>query len=394
MEKAYICNMLERKKTETLIEILEHFPVLGIVGPRQVGKTTLAKFISAKINKNSIYLDLENPKDIVKLTDPILFFEGNQDKCIILDEIQRMPELFPILRSMIDNNRVPGRFLILGSASPDLIRDASESLAGRIAYEELTPFNILEMGNLISLHVHWMNGGFPDSVLSRTERIRDLWLKNFIQTYVERDLPMLGLDINRSIIQKLWTMVAHIHGNTLNMNNLAKSLELTSTTIKKYLAFLEEAFLIRQLQSYSQNIKKRLVKSPKIYIRDSGILHYLLGIDNMDSLQGNPIIGNSWEGYAIEQICQLLPERIQPYYYRTHQGAECDLVLVKSGKPIKGIEIKYTSSPKLSKGNLQSFEDLGTTDNYIITPNSDNYLISKNVRVCNLKDFLELYLRL
>lgn len=385
--------MLERAKTNELIEIIKYFPVLGIVGPRQVGKTTLAKFILTKLEKEAIYLDLENPKAIAKLTDPVLFFEGNEDKCVILDEIQRMPELFPVLRSMIDNNRVPGRFLILGSASPDLIRDASESLAGRIAYEELTPFNVLELVNTLSLQKHWMNGGFPDSVLSKTERIRDVWLKNFIQTYVERDLPMLGLDINRTIIQKLWTMIAHLHGGIVNMNNIGKSLELSSTTIKKYLAFLEEAFLIRQLQPYSQNIKKRLVKSPKVYIRDSGILHYLLGIDSMDKLQGNPMLGNSWEGYVIEQICQLLPERVEPFFYRTHQGAECDLILVKSGVPIKSIEIKYTSSPKLSKGNLQSFEDVGTHDNYIITPNSDDYLISKNVRVCSLVTFLKQYLK-
>lgn len=385
--------MIERIKTETLVELINAFPVLGIVGPRQVGKTTLAKFIISKLEKEAIYIDLENPRDQAKLNEPVLFFEQNEDKCVILDEIQRTPNLFPTLRSMIDQNRVPGRFLILGSASPDLIRDSSESLAGRIAYEELTPFNLTELINIIPLNTHWLNGGFPDAVLSNNLKTRDAWLKNFIQTYVERDLPMLGLDINRTTIQKLWTMIAHLHGSVLNMNNIAKSLELSSTTIKKYLAFLEEAFLIRQLQPFSQNIKKRIVKSPKVYIRDSGILHYLLNIETFDELQGNPIIGNSWEGYALEQICHLLPERMESYFYRTHQGAECDLVLTKAGVPEMGIEIKYTSSPKLSKGNLQSFQDLGTKRNFIVTPNSDDYLITKNVRVCSLETFLQKYLK-
>jgi len=385
--------MIKRKKFDDLIDTLSYFPVLGIVGPRQVGKTTLAKLLIANIKKISIYIDLENPSDESKLIDPILFFERNQDKCIILDEIQRKPELFPILRSMIDQHRVPGRFLILGSASPHLIRDSSESLAGRIAYEELAPFNFLEISSTHKQEQHWLNGGFPDSLLAPKQTLQQKWISNFIQTYVERDLPMLGLDIDRNIIRKLWTMVAHMQGSVLNMSNLGKSLELTSTTIKKYLTFLEDAFLIRQLKPYSQNIKKRLVKSPKVYVRDSGVLHYLLNIETFDELQGNPILGNSWEGYAIEQICQLLPERIESYFYRTQDGTECDLVLTKAGIPEICVEIKYTSAPKLTRGNKQSFKDLGTTRNFIVTPNSDDYLISEDITVCKLETFLEKYLK-
>lgn len=384
--------MIDRIKTKELIEVLNYFPVLGIVGPRQVGKTTLAKIITSKINKESLYIDLENPEDQAKLTDPVLFFENNEDKCVILDEIQRIPSLFPILRSMIDKNRIPGRFLILGSASPDLIRDASESLAGRIAYEELSPLNLIEVNSIQTYRNHWISGGFPDAFLAPNDNIRKKWHLNFIQTYVERDLPQLGLNISGITIRKLWTMVAHMNGNVLNMSNLAKSLELTSPTIKRYLAFLEEAFLIRQLQPYSSNIKKRLVKSPKVYIRDSGILHHLIGINDFETLSSHPILGNSWEAYVIEQICQYLDDDLEPYFYRTHEGAECDLVLTKNGIPTYGIEIKYTSSPKVTRGLKQSLSDLGTTKNFIITPQSDDYLINEDIRVCNIETFLKTYI--
>ncbi len=385
--------MVNRLKTSDLLETLNSFPVLAIVGPRQVGKTTLAKYLSQKNTKDSVYIDLENQSDIAKLSDPILFFENNENRCVILDEIQRVPELFPTLRSIIDKNRVPGRFLILGSASPHAIRNSSESLAGRIAYEELTPFSIMGINAINSQDFHWLGGGFPDAFLAKLPSTRNKWLKNFIQTYVERDLPMLGLDINRTVIRKFWTMLAHLNGQLLNMATLGKSLELTSTTIKRYISFLEEAFLIRQLQPYYVNIKKRLVKSPKVYIRDSGILHNLLGITNFSNLEGNPILGYSWEGYVIEQICQLLPDGYEPYFYRTHQGAECDLIITKNSLPHYGIEIKYTSSPKVTKGLRQSLEDVGTKKNYIITPKTDDYMITRDIRVCSLQTFLSSYLK-
>ena len=384
--------MISRFITRSLLESLGYFPVTGIIGPRQVGKTTLVKYLVKQFNKESIYLDIENPEDLAKLTDPVLFFKRNQDRCVVLDEIQRMPQLFPVLRSMIDMNRVNARFIILGSASPDLIRDSSESLAGRIAYEELTPFNITEIADKKDIYYHWFSGGFPGAFLAPSYSVKRKWFSNFITTYIERDLPMLGLNISRDIIRKLWTMIAHIHGNVLNMNSLGKSLEVTSTTIKKYLSFLEDAFLIRQLYPYSANVKKRLVKSPKIYIRDSGILHHLLNIPEFESLESNPILGHSWEGYVIEQIAHKLDSETQCYFYRTHEGAECDLVLVRGVRPVSGIEIKYTSSPKLSRGLNQAFQDINADQNYIITPGTDDYLINEKTRVCNLTTFLDKYL--
>lgn len=384
--------MIPRFITNSLLETLSYFPVTGIVGPRQVGKTTLAKFLMDRIEKDSVYLDLENPMDQAKLSDPILFFDRNQETCIVLDEIQRAPELFPILRSMVDKYRVPARYIILGSASPKLIRDSSESLAGRIAYEELTPFNITEIDQGDNIYFHWFNGGFPNAYLAPDPSLSKKWLSIFIQTYIQRDLPILGLKISPETIRKLWTMIAHFHGGILNMNNLGKSLELSSTTIKKYLDFLENAFLIRQLYPYSANVKKRLVKAPKIYIRDSGVLHNLLSIPDFDALESNPLLGSSWEGYAIEQISQKLDIDTSCYYYRTHEGSECDLVIVKSNKPLMAVEIKYTSSPKISRGLNLALKDIDANQNFIITPNTDDYLIRENVRVCSLLTFLNKYL--
>jgi len=383
-----------RNADTDMLELLGFFPVVAIVGPRQVGKTTLAQELLAQIGQDSVYLDLENPEDEAKLTDPVLFFKANADRCVVLDEIQRMPQLFPILRSMVDMQRKPGRFMLLGSATPDLIRNSSESLAGRIAYRELTPFNVAEVAHGIhdDLLRHWFRGGFPDAYLAPSDRLSVRWQTGFIQTYVERDLPMLGLNIDRMVIRKLWTMIAHVHGNVLNMSNIGRSLGVTSVTVKKYLAFLEGAFLIRQLRPWSVNLGKRLVKAPKVYVRDTGALHRLLGIGSADALQMHPSLGASWEGYAIEQIVQLLPDEVEAYFYRTHEGAECDLVLVAYGKPILAIEVKYTSSPKMTKGMAQSFTDLGTAQNFIITPSTDDYALTENIRVCRLTDFLLKYL--
>lgn len=384
--------MISRMITGSLQESMAFFPVTGIIGPRQVGKTTLAKHLMTESLKESIYVDLENPADQAMLSDPILFFNQNQEKCVVLDEVQRMPELFPILRSMVDQYRTNSRFIILGSASPELIRDSSESLAGRIMYEELAPFSLPEVNHIKDIFFHWFNGGFPDAFMAPTASLRRKWLAAFIQSYTERDLPMLGLDINRSLIRRLWTMLAHLHGNILNMNNLSRSLEVSSTSIKKYISFLEEAFLVRQLYPYHANVKKRLVKSPKVYIRDSGILHHLLNIPDYQSLTSNPVIGPSWEGYVVEQISHLIDHETEMYYYRTHDGAECDLILVKGNQPFLALEIKYTSTPKISRGLTQAFHDIRAPENFIITPGSKNYMIRDDIRVCSLTTFLQKYL--
>lgn len=344
--------------------------------------------ISEKLDKESVYFDLENPRDLAKLEDPVLFFENNKDKCVILDEIQHAPHLFAILRSMVDMKREPARYILLGSASPELIRDSSETLAGRIVYEEMTPFNFLEVTNLKSQNQHWLSGGFPDACLAKRDSFRKKWLSSFIQTYIQHDLPMLGLDINKTTLWRFWTMLAHMHGDVLNMSNLAKSLGITSTTVKKYLSLMEGAFLIRLLQPYHVNIKKRLVKAPKVYIRDSGILHQLLSIYSFMNLESNPMLGNSWEGYAIEQITQLCNKDVDAFFYRTHEGAECDLVLINGGLPVACIEVKYSSAPKLTKGMRISFDDIGAKNNYVVTPDCDDFLLAENVQVCSLISFL------
>ena len=385
--------MITREKQIDFLDCLSYFPIIAIVGARQVGKTTLAKQMSINnVNKKVVYLDLENPKDISKLNDPVLFFEMNQNNCVILDEIQCMPELFPILRSMVDAHRVPARFILLGSASPDLIRDSSETLAGRIVYDELTPLSFTEVKNVSTVYYHWFSGGYPEAFKIKKDRIRHIWMANFVKTYVERDLPMLGLDADRLIIRKLWVMLAHINGDVLNYTTLSRSLGLTSPTIKKYLSFLEDAFLIKILQPFSTNLKKRLVKSPKVYIRDTGMLHYLLGIGSFDDLMSNPALGGSWEGYVIEQISQKVRDTNQVYYYRTQVGAECDLVIATANKVLASIEIKFTSTPKTSKGMLQSFEDLNAKQNFIITPKTDDYMLTKSIRVCSLETFLNVYM--
>ena len=292
---------------------------------------------------------------------------------------------------MVDLNRESSRFIILGSASPILIRETSQTLAGRIAYIELSGINLTEIPNNEQNKL-WQRGGFPDAFLAIDDEIWVQWLDNFISTYIERDLPMLGLDVNPRILRNLWMMIAHTHGNVVNYSNISRSLELSSTTIKKYLDFLENAFLIRQLKPFHSNIKKRIVKSPKLFVRDTGVLHNLLNISSFFELGGNPMKGNSFEGFAIEQILQLLSTNYQPYYYRTHNGAECDLVLTKSSKPFFAIEIKYSSAPQLTKGNIISFEDIGAKHNFVITPDSDEYLIKKDIMVCSLETFLTKYL--
>ena len=384
----YICLMIDRFIYGELLEIVGEFPVLGIVGPRQVGKTTLARLLSKKINKETIFLDLENPRDVSKLTDPLLFFENNQDKCIIIDEVQIKKELFPIIRAVIDQKREPGRFILLGSASPELIRDASESLAGRIYYKELTPFHFQEIKDVISYQKHWLNGGYPEALLteSKTKSVR--WRRSFIQTYIERDLPLLGLQSKIADMQRLVRMISHIHGNQLSYQTLSKSMGLTGPTIKKQIDFLEHAYIVRLLEPFYHNIGKRLVKSPKIYLRDTGLLHSLLEVERFEDLFGNPIIGNSWEGYVIEQIYAVLPETYTLNYYRTQQGAELDLVICKNLKPVIGIEIKFNSSPKFSVGNEISLKDLGLNKCFIVVPEVERYYLKGFIEVISISELI------
>lgn len=375
-----------------ILKRLDHFPAIGIIGSRQVGKTTLAKQIIPLIDKEVIYLDLESISDYQKLDNPELYLDQHYDKCVIIDEVQNKPDLFPVLRSIIDKDRKPGRFIILGSASPDMLRQSSESLAGRISYIQLQPLNLKEIDDNYKIYNHWFIGGFPLAITNSDIEMSKQWLDDFIRSYTQRDLPTLGLAANPILIQRLWTMLAHLNGHLINYSDIGRSLQISSPTIKTYIDFFESSFLVRRLQPYFINIKKRIVKSPKIYLTDTGILHRLLNIADFESLQAYPLIGNSWESYAINQIDALLNANLELYYYRTKDGSELDLVFVKSLKPIATAEIKYTSSPSLSTGNTRAINTLGTDNNYIITPASEDYLARENVRVCSLSDFINKYL--
>lgn len=379
--------MLNRNLLLEIQELAEDFPVIGIVGPRQVGKTTLVKAMEQIHGKETIYLDLEYPDDLAKLEQSTLYFEQHKDKCIVLDEVQRFPELFPILRAVVDRHRVPARFVVLGSASPELIRDASESLAGRIAYTELTPIQLTEAQPQFTTQQHWLAGGFPSALLARNDKSRTRWFRNFVQTYVERDIPLLGLVASPDILHRFIRMLCHYQGGIWNASPFSKSLDLSSPTVTRYLNFLAEAFIIRKLTPFHVNIKKRLVKSPKVYVRDSGLLHYMLGISNFEQLMGHPILGGSWEGYVIEQIAAHAPE-LDLSYYRTQRGAEVDLVIVRDGVPQASIEIKYSAAPKVSRGFYSCIEDLGTTRNFVVTPATDEFPLAENIQACSIDAFL------
>lgn len=384
--------MISRRIFNEINESLSYFPVVSIIGPRQVGKTTLAKQIMTDFQIPTIYLDLERTSDIFKLNDAELFLSQNKDKLVVIDEVQLKKNLYPLLRSLVDETNTPGQFLLLGSASPELIRHSSESLAGRIAYHQLHPINIVEAPETISQNDLWLKGGFPNSLFARNENMAQQWMENFISTYLNRDLLQLGLNASPTVIRNLWSMMAHLNGQLLNATTIGKSLGLSTPTVKRYIDFLEEAFLLKSLHPFSWNMQKRLVKSPKIYLTDTGILHQLIGISDFINLAGNPIIGSSWESFVLNQILALKKKRIDLYFYRTHHGAEVDLVFTKGFTVVATAEIKYSNSPQLTKGNFIAFDDLKATMNYVITPSSDDYLIKENVRVCSLKSFVFGYL--
>jgi uncharacterized protein len=384
---------IKRADIALLIRKLKMAPAVAILGPRQVGKTTLAIQAAIETGRSHLYLDMESGQDLARLgDDPETFFKHHNDKLIIIDEIQAHPILFSRLRSIIDRDKTSGRFLILGSASPNLVHGVSESLAGRVSYLDLNPLRLEEIQFPYDWIKHWFRGGFPRAFLAENDEAYVDWMQSYIRTYIQSDLSSLfGYNLNPTITRRLWTMLAHLHGNLSNHELLSKSIGVTAPVINRYIDFLNGAFLLYRLQPWTNNGIKRVVKSPKIYIKDSGILHALLSISTFDELTLNPAIGQSWEGYVIEQIMYHKNRDVDLYFYRTHSGTEIDLVLVKGNKPIASIEIKYSNAPKPTKGFYIGIEDLQTTQNFIITPNSDSYP-SKNALVCNLMEFLRDYL--
>jgi len=375
---------IQRKLTEEVEIFRKIFPVVAILGPRQCGKSTLVKYLFSE-KTNAIYLDLQSKEDLNKLRDPILFFNTHEDKIICLDEIQLLPELFSVLRSIIDKNRRNGRFILLGSASRDLIQKSSESLAGRIGYLALTPFLTTEVPDT-DIMTLWNRGGFPESVLAENDNFSYIWRDNFIKTYVERDIPQLGFQIPALHLLRFLTLCAHNQAQTLNLSKIAGAMEMTHPTMRKYLDLLEQTYMVRSLPPFEMNIKKRLVKSPKIYVRDSGILHHLLGIKNIEMLFAHPAFGYSWEGLVVEQVLTEL--EVPAFFYRTEKGDEMDLVLNINGKLI-AVECKASSAPGLSAGNYRAIEALSPIHTFIIAPiQGDSYLLHEGITVTGLKQAL------
>jgi predicted AAA+ superfamily ATPase len=381
--------MIDRISELKVGELLKGFPCVALIGPRQVGKTTLARKIQKKYT-TAVYLDLELQRDYIKLDDAEMYLNQFEERLVIIDEVQRKKDLFPVLRALIDKNRIPGRFLLLGSAGPELLRNSSETLAGRIAYHELYPLVWQEVMGKYEMNDLWFRGGFPDPFLNKKYWLD--WMINFSKTYFERDLPNLGFPANSVLGERLWTMMAHFHGNLVRYAELGRSLELSIHTIKHYLSFLQNTFLIRIIQPFHSNVKKRLVKAPKVYIRDSGILHYLLGLDELEQLHGHPKKGASWEGFVLEQIANALIPNRRMYFYRTYDGAELDLVITRGDQPVATIEIKYGSDARLSRGNTEAVQSLKTDNNFLIIKESEDYKLSNHFRVCGLDVFLSNYI--
>jgi len=384
--------MLERQITQILQTTIAQVPAVALLGARQVGKTTLAKTIAKDID--SIYLDLEAPEDLLRLSDPTLFLSTHADKLVILDEIQRSPELFPVLRGLIDKNREQGRragqFLLLGSASMDLMRQSSESLAGRISYLEMSGLNLVEVdGHHQKRQTLWLRGGFPDSYLATDDDVAMGWLEDLIRTYLERDIPQMGFRVPAARLRRLWTMLAHLQGETVNYSRLASNLEVDAKTVSHYIDILTELLLVRRLEPWHANVKKRLVKSPRYYVRDSGILHRLLGINNYDALLSNPVLGKSWEGFVVENIHSILPNRAETYFYRTAAGAEIDLVIKMPSSEIWAIEIKHGVAPKLGKHYSQTCDDIGATYKYILYGGEDEFSVANGLKIISLSRLME-----
>ncbi len=378
--------LISRPQLQDLVKNrLKHNPAVALLGPRQCGKTTLARMLSSGVPGD--YFDLENPADLARLSAPMTVLESLFG-LVIIDEVQRFPELFPILRVLIDSPTTQRLFLLLGSASPALIRDVSETLAGRISFINMSGFNITEVGAELYRKL-WIRGAFPRSYLAPDDEVSYQWRDDFIKTFLERDIPQLGSSIPSETLRRFWTMLAHYHGQFWNASEFARSLGSSQKTAQRYLDILSGAFMVRQLRPWYENLKKRQVKAPKIYIRDSGLLHALLTLVTEKDVQSHPKLGASWEGFVIEQIASL-KETDDLYFWATHSGAELDLLLFEHGKRI-GFEIKYSDAPKVTKSMRIALEDLQLDILYIITPGSKSYHLDEKIEVLSILDIGKIF---
>ena len=384
---AYISMMIGRFVRSQVESALDLQAAVVLVGPRQVGKTTLA--LSIGQTRDAIYLDLENPDDRVRLADPSHFFDLTEDRLVILDEIHRIPEIFQTLRGVIDRGRRKGmgkgRFLILGSASVDLLRQSGESLAGRVSYIDMTPITAREVpDDRLSREQLWLRGGYPESYLAETNSESVEIRTSFIRTYLERDIQMFGPRIPAEAMERSWTMLAHRQGSMLNASDLARSLDSSARSVGRYVDLLCELFLVRRLAPYSANVGKRLVKSPKLYLRDSGMLHALLGISNLVDLAGNPIIGMSWEGFVIENLISVLPWRSHAFFYRTQVGAEIDLLIEHGDGSLWAIEIKRSLAARVERGFHVARDDLKPARSFVVHSGDDRFPIAQGVEAISV----------
>lgn len=372
--------MINRILYTKLSDAISRSPAVALIGPRQVGKTTLALEVGK--NHNALYLDLESEQDRAKLAQPELYLADHQDKLVILDEIHRAPNLFPVLRGLIDQGRRAGRkagqYLLLGSASLDLLKQSGETLAGRIAYLELTPFNLLETQALPSDDL-WVRGGFPESLLAANATWSLRWRQDFIRTYLERDIPQFGPRIAAETLRRFWGMLAHHQGGLLNTAQFARNLGVDAKTAASYLDLLVDLLLVRRLPPWHANLGKRLVKSPKVYVRDSGLVHALLNIPDKETLLAHPVVGQSWECFVIENLITSAPDGVQAYFYRSNGGAEIDLLLAWPDGTLWAIEIKRSLTPKLERGFHAACTDLNPTRKFVVYPGTERYRIATDI---------------
>jgi len=380
--------MIDRpREIKTLRELLARNPVVGIIGARQVGKTTLARSFVAQMRRPAHYFDLENPEDEARLGDPMLALKGLTGQ-VVIDEVQRLPGLFPVLRVLVDRTHPTARFLVLGSASPELLRQGSETLAGRIIYHELKSLALDEVG--VENHARlWLRGGFPRAYLARTTAASDEWRRGFIRTFLERDLPQLGITIRSTTLRRFWAMLAHYHGQIWNSSEFARSFGVADTTVRSYLDMLTSALVVTQLQPWHENISKRQIKSPKLYLADSGILHALLNITQMQDLEKHPKLGASWEGFVISQVIRQLGARSEEcYFWGTHAGSELDLLVV-SGRLRLGFEIKRSSSPRLTPSMRNALKDLKLRSLDVIHAGERTFGLAERIRAVAFPRLLE-----